>query len=217
MSERGHYTCGCGRQRWHRIPPTPRSDRWKDTSASHRSRIFPLENSPTPRSTSPSPQSLSRTTSKSPLPVSHRRLFLQRPKAVHKGLRVPEEGRQVLCVLYGVPACGVWLDQGLVMDIEDPMGKVANVVCPMHGWMFNSLTGTCYSSRSILDIYGIVVAPDPKNGSKQTVWCSLLPVNNVIEGPRRDFGGKVLKYVGDDMWAGDFTRCGLCDGQSVAK
>ncbi|KXS14863.1 hypothetical protein M427DRAFT_335392 [Gonapodya prolifera JEL478] len=103
------------------------------------------------------------------------------------------------------PHAGYGLDQGIVMDIEDPMmGKVANVVCPVHGWAFNSLTGTSYNARSIIDIYGVVVAPDPENGGNLTVWCSLLPVNDDIEGPRRDFGGKVLKYGGDDyLWAGD--------------
>ncbi|KAJ3329632.1 hypothetical protein HDU93_000861 [Gonapodya sp. JEL0774] len=32
-----------------------------------------------------------------------------------------------------------------------------------------------------------------------------LPVNDDVEGPRRDYGGKLLKYGGDDMWAGDFS------------
>lgn len=86
---------------------------------------------------------------------------------------------------------------GDIVDIEDTMfGKVAGVACQRHGWTFDLLSGSCLSSRHVLDIFGAevhnFVGLDGDREPEPWVFISKEPVNDDVEGKRNDFGGRAV-------------------------
>ncbi|KAG0006479.1 hypothetical protein BGZ65_007497 [Modicella reniformis] len=84
------------------------------------------------------------------------------------------------------PHQGSALSRGSMMDIED-MGIVwgAGIICSLHNWTFDALSGQSDSTRFVIDTYDI----KEMDGH---VFVSQAPRNGHVVGPRRDFGGREM-------------------------
>ncbi|KAF9315174.1 hypothetical protein BG003_003411 [Podila horticola] len=84
------------------------------------------------------------------------------------------------------PHQGSALSRGSMTDIED-MGIVwgAGVMCSLHGWTFDALSGQSDSTRFVVDTYDVKELDG-------VVYVSEKPRNAHVTGPRRDFGGREM-------------------------